>query len=89
MTGALSTWLLAGAALIGVLALIGTLGRLARATGFAPAARGGRLGIVEQLPLDSRRRLVLARCDGRDVLLLLGGAQDLVIGWQPPRDPAA
>lgn len=27
------------------------------------------------------RRLVLVRCDGREALLLTGGAQDVVVGW--------
>ena len=89
MTDGLSTWLLAATALLGVLGLIGVLARLARASGFAPAARAGRLGLVEQLPLDPRRRLVIARCDGREVLLLLGGPQDRSLGWLPPRDGAA
>lgn len=89
MTDGVSTWLLAAVALLGVLALIGTLARIARATGFATAARTGRLGMVEQLPLDARRRLVIARCDGREVLLLLGGTQDRSLGWLPPRDGAA
>ena len=86
MSSGIGTWLLAAVALLGVLALIGALARVARATGFAPATRAGRLGVVEQLPLDTRRRLVLARCDGREVLLLVGGAQDAVIGWLPSRD---
>lgn len=89
MTASPGTWLLAAVALLGVLALIGVLARIARATGLGPATRAGRLGVVEQLPLDTRRRLVIARCDGRDVLLLLGGAQDSVVGWLPPRDAGA
>lgn len=89
MTIGLSTWLLAAVALVGVLALIGVLARVARATGFAPATRTGRLTIVEQMPLDPRRRLVLARCDGREMLLLLGGTHDQLVGWLPSRDDAA
>lgn len=44
--------------------------------------RGGqvrRLAVVESLTLDGRRRLVLVRRDGREHLLLLGGAVDLVV----------
>jgi len=70
-------------ALAGILALIVLLARAARASGLAPAARGGRLRVVETLPLDARRRLVLLRCDGREALLLLGGAQDHSLGWLP------
>jgi flagellar protein FliO/FliZ len=43
--------------------------------------KGGarRLHIVEVMPLDTRRRAVLIRRDGREHLLLLGGGNDLVI----------
>jgi flagellar protein FliO/FliZ len=44
---------------------------------------GRRLGIAEVIVLDARRRLVLVRCDGREVLLLTGGGQDAVLGWLP------
>lgn len=84
MTHPATTWLLALAALLGVLALIVLLARLARATGLAPAAGARRLVLADSLPLDSRRRVVLLRCDGREVLLLVGGAQDLVLGWPHP-----
>jgi flagellar protein FliO/FliZ len=43
----------------------------------------GRLVAVQSLALDSRRRLHLVACDGRQVLLLTGGAQDVVVGWLP------
>ncbi len=44
-------------------------------------AKGGRrrLAIVEVLPLDGRRRLVLLKRDGIEHLLLLGQQNDLVI----------
>jgi len=77
-------WATAGAALIGVLALILLAGRLARRAGLAPRAGQGRLAIEESLPLDARRRLLLVRCDGRGLLLLTGGAEDQVVGWLPP-----
>jgi hypothetical protein len=35
--------------------------------------------MVEALPLDARRRLLLVHCDGRELLLLVGGPQDLVV----------
>ncbi len=38
--------------------------------------------------IDPRRRLVLARCDGREVLLLVGGPTDTVVGWLPAARPA-
>ncbi|SMF68118.1 Flagellar biogenesis protein FliO [Tistlia consotensis] len=77
------------AALALVLALIGALTWLIKRSGVAgslmPAAtRKGearRLGVVEVLPLDPRRKLVLVRCDDREHLLLLhqGPAPDLVV----------
>jgi flagellar protein FliO/FliZ len=76
--------LTAAASLLAVIALVLLGGRLLRAGGFAPAARAGtRLSVQETLALDPRRRLVLVRCDGRDLLLLTGGAQDQVVGWLP------
>ncbi|WP_431284057.1 hypothetical protein ACQW02_04425 [Humitalea sp. 24SJ18S-53] len=77
-------WLLAVAALAGVVALLLLLGRAARAFGFGAAApRGGprRLILQDSLAIDPKRRLVLVRCDGRDVLLLTGGGSDQVVGW--------
>ena len=53
-------------------------GRFAR-----PSSASGRLGVVQSLALDPRRRIVLMRCDGREFLLLTGGAQDLMLGFLP------
>lgn len=52
-----------------------------------PGARR-RLALVETMALDSRRRLLLVRRDGVEHLLLVGGAQDLVVegGIAPPPD---
>lgn len=83
-----NTWLTAAAALAAVVALILLTGRIARRAGLAPRAGGGRLRLEEALPLDARRRLLLVSCDGRALLLLTGGAQDLVVGWLPPGDAA-
>jgi flagellar protein FliO/FliZ len=88
MTPEITHWLTAAASLVAVLGLVLLGGRLLRASGFAPAAKTGtRLALQESLALDARRRLVLVRCDGRDVLLLTGGAQDQVVGWLPERAP--
>jgi flagellar protein FliO/FliZ len=54
--------------------------RLAGATGTART-----LAIEQTLALDPRRRLLLIRCDGRQLLLLTGGPEDLLIGWMEPR----
>ena len=76
-------WFTAGGALLGVVGLILLAGRAARRAGFAPRAGSGRLRVEESLAIDARRRLVLVRCDGRDLLLLTGGQQDQVVGWLP------
>lgn len=44
---------------------------------FPRAAR--RLQLVETLPLDTKRRLVLVRRDDREHMLLIGGATDVII----------
>ncbi len=51
----------------------------------------GALALEQVLPLDGRRRLCIVRCERRRVLLLVGGAQDVVVGWLDdavPRDAA-
>ncbi|HET6195021.1 MAG TPA: hypothetical protein VFE12_04680 [Acetobacteraceae bacterium] len=82
-----STILSALAALLAVLALIWVAARVARLSGVArrPAA-AGLLQVQDVLVLDARRRLHLVRCDDRRVLVLTGGAQDVVVGWLDPRE---
>ncbi len=72
------------ASLAAVLALVLAAGWLARTSSFArPLPKGqSRLRILEVLPLDPRRRLVLVQCDDR-CLVLLTGPQDQVVGWLP------
>ncbi|MCC7284426.1 MAG: flagellar biosynthetic protein FliO [Acetobacteraceae bacterium] len=71
-----------------VLALVLLAQRAARWGGLVPRpGGGGRLAMVEFVALDPRRRLCLLRCDGRHVLVLTGGAQDLVVGWVDPPAP--
>jgi flagellar protein FliO/FliZ len=84
MTPDTTHWLTAAAALAAVIGLVLLGGRLLRAGGLGSATTPGRrLRVQESLALDARRRLVLVRCDGRDLLLLTGGAQDQVVGWLP------
>lgn len=73
-------------ALLFVLALIVGCAWLLKRSGVIPAALMGRradgkrrLDIVEVLPLDARRRLVLVRRDEAEHLLLLGTQSDLVV----------
>lgn len=80
MTDPLSSlpWAIAALALTLVAVLL--IGRLAARLGLGAGPRQGRrLSIIEVLPLDSRRRLLVARCDGTEVVLLVGGPNDLVV----------
>jgi len=70
-------------ALVLVIALIGALAWIVRRMGWgsrfvAPAAKR-RLGVLEVLPLDGKRRLVLLRRDEAEHLILLGADRDLLI----------
>ncbi len=78
------------AALALVIALVLLAQRAARWGGLAPRGTG-RLAIVEAVAIDPRRRLCLVRCDQRHLLLVTGGAQDVVVGWieDPPKLEAA
>jgi len=77
--------LTAVAALAVVLALVWAGARLARLGGLAPRPSGARLlSLRDSMALDARRRLLIVRCGARDVLLLLGGTQDVVVGWLDP-----
>ncbi|MDO9709348.1 flagellar biosynthetic protein FliO [Paracraurococcus lichenis] len=75
----------AGIALLAILLPLWLIARALRGSRAGQKA-GRRLAVEEALALDARRRLLLVRCDGREVLLLTGGAQDAVIGWLPPRE---
>ena len=86
MNLSLANWLTAGIALLFVLGLILLLARLLRVTGLAPQTSGQRLKLQEVLALDARRRVIILRCDGRELLLLTGGPQDLCLGWLPPKN---
>lgn len=86
MQNALPNLLPIVAALAGVLALAVLAGRAARLTGLGKTGSGQRLTVQDVLSLDRSRRLCIVRCDGRDVLLLLGSTNQDVIGWLPARD---
>jgi len=40
--------------------------------------------VIETLPLDGKRRVILLKCDDREHLVLLGQNQDLVLGGPEP-----
>jgi flagellar protein FliO/FliZ len=83
-----TTILTALAALLAVLARIWLAARMARIGGVARRpAGGGSLAVQDVVALDARRRLYLVVCDGRRVLVLTGGAQDLVVGWLEHEGP--
>ncbi len=72
--------------LTGVLALIGVAAKLFQlSTRQIRPSSGRTLVLQESLSLDQRRRIHLVQCGQRQVLLLTGGAQDLVVGWM--QDP--
>lgn len=70
-------------ALIFVLALIGILTVVARRFGLGHrfVVRGDRrrLGIVEIMPLDAKRRLVLVSRDDTEHLIILGAGSETVV----------
>ena len=88
----------AGLALVTVIGLVLLAGRLARHWGLGggwtgpghgragTGSQGRMLTAAESIALDPRRRLHLIRCGDRQVLLLTGGTQDLVVGWLPSRE---
>lgn len=82
------------AALVLVIGLMLGLGlvmrRINAGAGIGPAGGRRRLRVVETLPLDHRRRLMLLRRDDREHLVILGPTGETVIegGIIPPQDTA-
>ena len=77
-----ATILLVVGVLVGVLALIGAAAKLLQFTGWRTQPHAGRtLVLRESIALDPRRRVHLVQCGQRQVVLLTGGGQDLVVGW--------
>ena len=73
-------------ALVAVVGLVVLAGRVARACGLARARTGHRLAICETMALDRTRSLRIVRCDGRELLLLVGGGSDVLLGWLPGQE---
>ena len=69
----------AGLALLGVLGLIWLAQRCMQRGPWIRGATVGRLRMVQSLAIDPRRRVVLLECDGREIVVLTGGANDLLL----------
>ena len=74
----LLTALIALAAVVGLVLLAG---RVARTTGLVRAQNGKRLAVRETIPIDRTRSIRIVVCDGRELLLLVGGGSDVLLGW--------
>ncbi|MDR3424480.1 MAG: flagellar biosynthetic protein FliO [Alphaproteobacteria bacterium] len=86
MTGSADfSWLrvfVAFSVVLGLMAGLGFVLKYISLRGFSlptKQARLRRLQIVENLAVDTKRRFVIVRCDGREHLLLLGGEGDIVV----------
>jgi len=72
-------------ALVFVLGLIGLLATVVRRLGFGvpqtpfKRAEDKRLGLVEVMPLDAKRRLVLIRRDDVEHLIIMGATDETVV----------
>ena len=66
-----------------VISLIGLTALLVRQSGLITMPRGlarkRRLSVSESLALDSRRRLLIVNCDGREHLIILGAGSETLI----------
>jgi flagellar protein FliO/FliZ len=91
MIGSIGSIVTATGALLLVLALVAFAARLMRMGGWLHRSPPGKLlAVQESVALDTRRRLHLVQCGQRQVVLLTGGSQDVVVGWLPgPGDPDA
>ena len=72
-------WQIALGAAIFAIVLIAGIWALRRAGSAVRGKRGSRLAIAETRAVDKNRHLVLVQCDDEEHLLLIGGAQDVVV----------
>lgn len=84
MLPSIGTLLSAALALAAVLGLVLLAARALRGAGLAGFRTSSRLALRESLALDRSRSLRIVSCDGRELLLLVGGGTDVVIGWVAP-----
>ncbi len=80
----------AAGALALVLAVAFCAAWLMRKLGLArPSRTGSHITVVDSLQIDPRRRLVLISCEGRQVLLALGGGSDILLAtWPVAQEPS-
>ena len=75
------------AALAAVVLLALVAARAVRAAGLARVSTrpGGtaRLTIEDTIAIDRSRRILLVRCDDRELLLLAGPTTETILGWLP------
>ncbi len=71
------------AALMAVLALVLGCAKFVRWSRNGRLVAGRRLRLIETLPVDRARRLQIVQCDGQELLLLVGGGADLLLGPIP------
>ena len=76
-----TTLLTAFVALGAVIGLVLLAGRVARTTGLVRAQSGKRLAVRETIAIDRTRSIRIVVCDGRELLLLVGGGSDVLLGW--------
>ncbi len=77
-------FVLASFTVVGLISLLAFGLKLFASRGWIKAAStNARLKFLDSLQLDSRRRLVLTRCDDKEYLLLLGGDHDLLLSSSP------
>lgn len=67
------------AAVVGLVLIAGRI--TSRLPLSAKAGAGRTLVLRESIALDPRRRVHLLQCGQRQVVLLTGGSQDIVVGW--------
>jgi flagellar protein FliO/FliZ len=79
-------------ALVTVITLMGGIAFVLKKLGLATpqsikSNNTRRLKIVESLPLDARKRLMIVECDGREHLIISGASTDTIIEKNiPPVD---
>ncbi len=67
------------AAVVGLVLIAGRV--VSRLPLTAKVGAGRTLVLRESIALDPRRRVHLLQCGQRQVVLLTGGSQDIVVGW--------